>query len=96
MATEVERIDKLEERYSNLHTVVNVLANKVDNIATEMQDFKNEMRQRDEQRRAEISEIRQSISAIGNHTRNLAVTAMICIGAMCITVIYSVVHSAQK
>ena len=54
MATSEERIDRLEEKYSNLHTVVNVLAVKVDNLVDEMQDFKNEMRDRDNQRAAEM------------------------------------------
>jgi len=56
---------------------------------TEMRDFKEEMRDRDNQRHAEISEIRNSIATMGNHVRNLAITAMIGIGAMCLTVIYS-------
>ena len=54
MSTSEERIDRLEEKYSNLHTVVNVLANKVDNLVDEMQDFKNEVRDRDNQRAAEM------------------------------------------
>ena len=63
MATDEESIDKLEEKYSNLHTVVNVLAVKVDNLVDELKDFKEEMRNKDNQRQAEISEIRQSTDA---------------------------------
>ena len=40
MATPEDRITNLEEKYSNLHTVVNVLANKVDNLVDELKDFK--------------------------------------------------------
>ena len=54
MATDEESIDKLEEKYSNLHTVVNVLAVKVDNLVDELKDFKEEMRNKDNQRQAEI------------------------------------------
>ena len=64
MATEIERIENLEGKYSDLHTVVNVLANKVDNLANEMQDFKNEMRDRDNRRADEIAEIRNDIKEI--------------------------------
>ena len=63
MATDEESIDKLEEKYSNLHTVVNVLAVKVDNLVDELKDFKEEMLNKDNQRQAEISEIRQSTDA---------------------------------
>ncbi len=54
-----DRVDKLEEKYSNLHTVVNVLAAKVDSIIEELRDFKQEMRQQNEMRAAEIREMRQ-------------------------------------
>ena len=59
-----EKVDNLTEKYSDLHTVVNVLANKVDNLANEMQDFKNEMRDRDNRRAAENEEIRNDIKEI--------------------------------
>ena len=64
MATDEESIDKLEEKYSNLHTVVNVLAVKVDNLVDELKDFKEEMRNKDNQRQAEIAEVRQDIKEI--------------------------------
>ena len=64
MATSEERIDSLEEKYSNLHTVVNVMANNVNNLANELRDFKQEMRQQNEMRVAENAEIRNSIKEI--------------------------------
>ena len=68
MADVEQKIENLEGKYSDLHTVVNVLANKVDNIleelrerdkirAEEMRDFKNEMRTQNLLRAKEISEI---------------------------------------
>ena len=36
MATEIERIENLEGKYSDLHTVVNVLAANVNNLSDEM------------------------------------------------------------
>ena len=71
MATEIERIENLEGKYSDLHTVVNVLAANVNNLSSELRDFKDElkdfkqeMRDRDNQRREENAEIRQSIKEI--------------------------------
>ena len=81
----------------------------------EMRDFKNEMRDRDNQRAAEIMEMRQKhdadmkdiqknfyakmdamdakIDNIGNHVRNLSITAMGAIGAIVITVIISLIKN---
>lgn len=81
----------------------------------EMRDFKNEMRDRDNQRAAEIMEMRQKhdadmkdmqknfyakmdamdakIDGIGNHVRNLSITAMGAIGAIVITVIISLIKN---
>ena len=81
----------------------------------EMRDFKNEMRDRDNQRAAEIMEMRQKhdadmkdmqknfyakmdamdakIDGIGNHVRNLSITAMAAIGAIVITVIISLIKN---
>ncbi len=88
----------------------------------EMRDFKNEMRDRDNQRAAEIMELRQrqdaaqakhdadmkdmqknfyakmdamdaKIDNIGNHVRNLSITAMGAIGAIVITVIISLIKN---
>jgi len=66
MATTEERVDKLEEKYSDLHTVVNVLATKIDNLIDELKDFKQEMRDKDNQRQAEISEMRQAFQSLQN------------------------------
>ena len=71
MATSEERIDNLEEKYSNLHTVVNVLAakvdatnDKIDATNDKIDNFISEMRNKDNQRQAEIIEIRNDIKEI--------------------------------
>ena len=64
MATSEDRITNLEEKYSNLHTAVNVMAAKVDSLADELKDFKNEIRQQNEMRANEIVEIRNEIKEI--------------------------------
>ena len=98
MATADDRISNIEGKYSDLHTVVNVLANKVDNLANERRDFKQEMRDRDNQRHAEILALDNKIAAlnvstdakidsIGKHIRNLSYTSIAAIAAMVITVL---------
>ena len=64
MVTTEERVDRLEEKYSNLHTVVNVLASKVDATNQRIDDFISEMRQQNAMRAQENTEIRQSIKEI--------------------------------
>ena len=69
--------------------------------------FVEEMRDRDKQRAEDIREIRASVSNIqnriddmGKHVRNMAITSMaavggmaIAVGAMVVTVIYSIFKS---
>ena len=102
MATEIERIENLEGKYSDLHTVVNVLANKVDNLANEMQDFKNEMRDRDNRRADEIatvnakydaeikainSRIDEKFEKILSQMQNMAIAAVVGVGAIVVGVV---------
>ena len=65
--------------------------------------FMNEMRDRDNQRHAEMAEIRTMIDGMGKHVRNLTYTAIGAIGAMALasgamaaSVIYSVFNSIPK
>ena len=78
-------------RLSNLET-------KLDMFIQEMRDFKQEMRDRDNQRAAEIMELRQkqdsdikelrvSIDSMGKHVRNLSVAAIVGVGASVIAVV---------
>ncbi len=59
----------------------------------EMQEFKTEMRNRDNQRAEDMREIRSSIDSMGKHVRNLSLTAMGAIGAMVVTVIISLLKN---
>ena len=59
----------------------------------EMRDFKAEMRERDNQRVADMREIRASLDGMGKHVRNMALTAIGAIGAIAITVIVSLFKS---
>ena len=110
---------------------ISVIETKVDMFIDEMRDFKTEMRDRDNQRAAEIraldekilklqestdekilklqertdakfdkieskiGKLEEKIDSLSTHVRNLAVTAMIGIGAMAVAVIgiaYSVMN----
>ena len=85
--TEQERIN------AEVQTKLALQDAKFDAFVQEMRDFKNEMRDRDNQRVEDIREIRASIDGMGKHVRNLAITSMAAIGAMVVTVIISLFRS---
>ena len=63
---------------------------KFNAFVDEMRDFKQEMRDRDNQRAEDIREIRANIADMGRHVRNLSVATIIGVGTIAITVIYSI------
>ena len=65
----------------------NSLITKVDSLADELRDFKNEMRQQNAMRADEVKEIRNSIDGMNKHVRNLSYTSIAAIAAMVITVL---------
>ena len=92
--TEQERkVEKLDERVTNLERQVSETTINVNGLIRALQDFKTEMRDRDNQRAEDIREIRQDIKDMGKHVRNLSLTAMAAIGAMVVTVIVSLLKS---
>ncbi len=66
---------------------------KFNMFVKEMNEFRIEMRDRDNQRAEDMREIRASISDMGKHVRNLSITAMAAIGAMVVTVIISLLRN---
>ena len=100
--TEQEKINQQLERQIDVQNAqIDSVLTKVDMLVSEMRDFKTEMRDRDNQRAAEIMEIRQDmktmqasldakIDGIGFHVRNLSVATIIGVGTIAITVIYSI------
>ena len=60
---------------------------KFDSFLREMKDFKDEMRDRDNQRHSEIVEIRQSVQSIQESSRNQAIVTFLGIAAMVIAVL---------
>ena len=58
MADIESRVDNLEEKYSNLHTAVNVMAAKVDAVSEKIDLVVGEMRQQNLLRAKEIAELR--------------------------------------
>ena len=64
MSDAEQKIISLEEKYNNLHTVVSVLASKVDATNEKIDMLVGEMRDRDNRRADEISEIRNDIKEI--------------------------------
>ena len=100
-----KRINAVESRVSNIETKIDMFMRaqdeKFNNFMQEMRDFKTEMRDRDNQRAAEIMELRQDmknmqasldskIDGMGKHVRNLSVATIIGVATIAITVIYSI------
>lgn len=99
--------DNLERRVGNLETKVSVIETKVDMFIEETRranaDFKNEMRQQNEMRAkeaadlrkkhdADMASIRNEIQGVGREVRNLCLTFAIGIGAMFLTVVYTIIR----
>ena len=74
---------------------------RIDNVLAKVDMLVGEMRDRDNQRAADIHELRQkqeadmkeiraSIDGMGKHVRNMAITSMAAIGAMVVTVVISI------
>ena len=82
--TEQERIN------AEVQTKLALQDAKFDAFVQEMRDFKNEMRDRDNQRVEDIREIRASIDGMGKHVRNLSVATLIGVATIAITVVYSI------
>ena len=94
MTPQEKKINAVEARVSNLET-------KFELFIQEMRDFKTEMRDRDNQRAAEIMELRQDmktmqanldakIDNMGKHVRNLSVATIIGVATIAVTVVYSI------
>ena len=56
---------------TQLNAKIDIQNTKIDSFIEEMRDFKNEMRQQNEMRAAEISEMRQAFQSLQN--QNIAV-----------------------
>lgn len=93
MATTDERVDKLETRFLTLEQRVSAVIAKLDTFIGEMRDFKTEMRDRDNQRAAEIVELRQKqdadrkaledkIDRLGDKIQNIVIAAVVGFGAI--------------
>ena len=93
MADLETKVEKLDERVTKVEGQVSELTANVKSLIRELKDFKDEMRERDNQRVTDIREIRASIDGMGKHVRNMAITSMAAIGAMVVTVIISLFRS---
>ena len=89
-----EKVDRLEEKYFDLHTAVTALTANVNNLSAELKDFKQEMRDRDNQRHAEslatdakIADIRNAVDEMGKHVRTLFYTSIAAIAALVFSVL---------
>ncbi|MBQ6005323.1 MAG: hypothetical protein IJL14_03635 [Selenomonadaceae bacterium] len=90
-----------EKINENLQRQIDAQTSRIDNVLTKVDTIIGEMRDRDNQRAAEIIELRQkqeadmkeirlSIDGMGKHVRNLSVATIIGVATIAITVIYSI------
>ena len=95
-----EKVENLEGKYSDLHTVVNVLAAKVDATNNKVDNLISEMRDRDNRRADEIAELRKEtddkvarieakVDSTNKYISNFFYTSLAAIGAMLLTVLYN-------
>lgn len=106
--TDQERINEnLQRQIDAQNARIDNVLTKVDGLIDSFQDFKEEMRQQNQMRAAEVQEIRTSIGnmqnridEMGRHVRNMAITSMAAVGGMVVavvalvaTVIYSILKS---
>lgn len=111
MATSEEKIESLEGKYSDLHTVVNVLAANVNNLTDELRDFKNEMRTQNLLRAKETSElskkhendmkevnnrIESKFDKLSSQVQNIVIAAVVGVGAVVVGVVSFVVSVISK
>lgn len=99
MADIESRVDKLEEKYSNLHMVVNVMAAKSDATNEKIDNFIAEMREQNKIRADEIKILGTKLDNVSNQTRNITIAAMAgiaAIAASCISIAFVVVQSVMK
>lgn len=99
--TEQEKINEnLQRQIDAQNARIDNVATKVDDLISSFQDFKSEIRDRDNQRATDMREIWTSIGNMqnriddmGKHVRNLSLTARGAIGAMVVTVIISLLRN---
>lgn len=84
------KVEKLDERVSSLEQRVTETTTNVNSLIRELKDFKDEMRDRDNQRAQDIREIRASLDGMGKHVQNLTVAAMVGVGTSVIAVVVMV------
>ena len=90
-----------EKINENLQRQIDAQTSRIDNVLTKVDTIIGEMRDRDNQRAAEIIELRQkqeadmkeirlSIDGMGKHVRNLSVATIIGVATIAVTVVYSI------
>ena len=87
--------DDTERRVSSLEARTSVIEAKIDQFIGEMRQ-QNEMRAQEisdlrKKQEADMSSLRNEIQGVGREVRNLFLTAAIGIGAMFATVVYTVI-----
>ena len=95
--TEDEKIHNIDSRVSNLETKFEIHMRRQDELAADIREIRQDMKDMQKNFDAKIDKLDTKIDGIGKHVQNLSVAAMVgvgtsvvSIGAIAVTVIYSV------
>ena len=81
------KIEIQDEKFNSLIARIDALNSRTDATNQRIDDFVNEMRDRDNQRHSEMMEIRQSLQSIQSSGRNQTIATFLGIAAMVVAVL---------
>jgi len=81
------KIEIQDEKFNSLIAKIDATNVRIDATNTRIDDFISEMRNKDNQRQAEMSEIRQRLQSIQDGGRNQTIVTFLGIAAMVIAVL---------
>ena len=100
MATTEERVDKMETRFATLEQQVSTVTAKVDMIIQEMRDRDNqraaEIMELRQQHNADMKEMREDIKGALKHIQGLTIASMVGIAAIAIATWVFVLTDAKN
>ena len=86
--TDLERAEtKFQRQIDFQNARIDKIDLKIDGLVKSLDDFKQEMRNKDNQRAAEMSEIRTNLQNIQSSGRNLNIVTLIGIAAMVVAIL---------
>ncbi len=82
MATTEERLDKLEVRFSTLEQQFAITMTKVDSLAEEAKQQREDIRRIQDRQDADRKALEEKIDRLGDKIQNMAIAAVVGFGAI--------------